>query len=260
MVSTLTSNPWIICPKPNPKANLRLFCFPCAGGTASAYSTWSQHLPSNVEVCSIQLPGRGRRLMEPPFTRLSRLLEIFVPLLKPYLDKPFAFLGHSMGAVLAFEVARQLRTDNDPEPIHLFACACSAPQIPVQKPYIHKLPKSVFVAELSRRYNAIPESIRKDKAMMQLFLPSLRADLTMLETYTYTMDKPLSYPISVFGGFQDNAISIDNLEAWRQQTNSSFIIQMLSGDHFFLHNNKLSFLRALSQQLSSIKFRYSLSA
>lgn len=252
MTAKLTIDPWIACPKPNPQARLRLFCLPCAGGTTSAYSTWSNNLPADVEVCLVQLPGRGSRLMEQPFTRFSSLIQTLMPILRPYLNIPFAFFGHSMGAVLGFEIARQLRSWDNPSPIHLFACSCAAPQALNFNPPIHILPEAAFVAELRRRYNAIPQPILENNELMQLFLPCLRADFAMLETYVYTTESPLDCPISVFGGLQDGAVSANGLEAWRNQTSSPFTLQMFSGDHFFLHNPKSRFLQSLSQQLHEI--------
>ncbi len=249
MTAKLTFDPWIACPKPNPQARLRLFCFPCAGGTSSVFSTWPNSLPPDVEVCSVQLPGRGRRLIEPAFTRLSLLLQALVPILRPYLDIPFAFFGHSMGGMVSFEIARQLRRQNLPSPVHLFACSCPAPQIPIRKPFIHTLPEAAFIAELRYRYNAIPQMILHNDELMQLFLPILRADFAIIETYAYTNERPLDCPISVFGGLQDGAISYEQLEAWRNQTSRSFLLKIFPGDHFFLHNPKSPFLPALSQQM-----------
>lgn len=251
MTAKLTFNSWISCPQPHPKARLRLFCFPCAGSIATAYSTWSNNLPSDVEVCLVQLPGRGSRIREKPFTSLSALVQTLVPILQPHLDIPFAFFGHSMGALLGFEVARQLRRQVNPIPIHLFACSSSAPQRPILNP-IHTLPEAAFVAELSHRYNAIPQPVLQNSELMQLFLPVLRADLTMLETYVYTNEKPLDCPITVFGGLQDSATSSLNLAEWREQTGSFFTLRMFPGDHFFLHNDKLPFLQVLSQYMEQV--------
>lgn len=252
MTARLTFDPWISCPQPNPKAQLRLFCFPCAGGTTSTYSTWTNNLPKDVEVYLVQLPGRGRRLEEPPYTSFLPLVQTLASTLKPYLNIPFAFFGHSMGATLGFEIARQLRHEYNLSPVHLFACCCPAPQKPILRPFIHKLPEAKFLAELCHRYNAIPQAILQNEQLLQLFLPCLRADFTMLETYAYTSKMPLDCPISVFGGLQDKAIRVDALEAWREQTCSSFNLQMFSGDHFFLHNSKSLFLESLSQHLDHV--------
>lgn len=247
-----TFDSWIIYTKPNPQARLRLFCFPCAGSIASAYRIWPNHLPADVEVCLVQLPGRGSRLKEKPFTSLSALVQTLLPILQPYLNLPFVFFGHSMGAVLGFEIARQLRQQVDLSPVHLFVCSSPAPHRSNRNPPIHVLPEAEFVAELGHRYNAIPQSILQDNKLMQLFLPVLRADLTMLETYVYTVEKPLDCPISAFGGLEDRVVSSCELAEWRDQTRSSFTLKMFPGDHFFLHSTKSPFLEVLSQQMFQV--------
>jgi medium-chain acyl-[acyl-carrier-protein] hydrolase len=100
---------WFLCQKPERRASLRLFCFPYAGGSASIFRGWAQHLPPTVEVCAIQLPGRGGRLLEPAITRMPRLIQAIAPAFVPYLDIPFAFFGHSMGTLISLELARYLR-------------------------------------------------------------------------------------------------------------------------------------------------------
>jgi surfactin synthase thioesterase subunit len=125
-----TTGPWVRRFTPRPKARLRLFCFPYAGGGASLYRGWSKALPLEVEVCSIQLPGREDRLREAPITSISLLVQALSYAIRPYLDRPFAFWGHSMGALIAFELARQLRREVMPEPGHLFVSGRGAPQVP----------------------------------------------------------------------------------------------------------------------------------
>src|SRR5205085_9026436 len=114
----------------NEDAALRLLCLPYAGGAADIFRSWANVFPPTIEVCPIQLPGRGGRLLEPPFTNLSLLVETLTSELLPYLDKPFALFGHSMGAIIVFELARQLRSKKINEPLHLFVSAWRAPQIP----------------------------------------------------------------------------------------------------------------------------------
>lgn len=256
MTEKLTFNSWIVCPKPNPQACFRLFCFPCAGGGVSAYSTWSDNLPSNVEVCSIQLPGRGGKITEPPFTRLAPLVQHLIPILQPHLNIKFAFLGHSVGALIGFEVARQLYLQGFPSPVHLFICSCPAPQIPALKPHIHALPEAAFVAELCHRYNAIPQKVLESHELMQLLLSSLRADFAIFETYVYETKKQLNCPISVFGGLQDNVVKYEDLAAWCRQTSNVFKLQLFAGDHFFLHSHRSPFLQVLSQQLIQLNFQF----
>ena len=246
--NTDTTDVWVHCAKPNPTARFRLFCFPYAGGGASIYHTWPEHVPAEIEVCPVQLPGRESRLRTPPFTQLSPLLQRLAQVLRPYLQMPFAFFGHSMGALISFELARQLRRQHDPGPVCLFVSAHRAPQIPAPKPPIHQLPTTEFVGEL-RRLNGTSEAVLQDAELLQLMLPTLRADFAICETYTYTTEEPLDCPIIAFAGLEDCEVSRDDLAAWRDQTQSSFKMRMVPGNHFFLHSARTPLVRAVSQDL-----------
>jgi len=239
---------WITCRKPNPQARLRLFCFPYAGGGVSIFRAWPDGLPADVEVCPVQFPGRGTRLMEPPFTRLPSLIQALAEALCPFLDKPFAFFGHSLGALVSFELARQLRRSYAVNPVRLFISADRAPQIPHREPPIHSLPEREFLVEL-RRLKGTPREVFEDEELMQVMLPVLRADFAAYETYGYTIETPLDCPISAFGGLQDQRVRRDDLEAWRDQTSVSFSLRMFPGDHFFLNTTQAPLLGALSQEL-----------
>lgn len=248
MTNAAASDSWIAFRKPNPPARLRLFCFPYAGSGASIFRTWPDGLPSDVEVCPVQFPGRGTRLMETPFTELSPLVEALAQALVPLLDKPFAFFGHSLGALVGFELARQLRRQSGVQPVHLFVSADRAPQIPHRDRPIHALPEGEFLVEL-RRLNGIPGKVLEEAELMQIMLPILRADFAVYETYVYTTELPLGCPISAFGGLQDHRVSRGDLEAWRGQTSASFSLRMFPGDHFFLNTAQSLLLEALSQEL-----------
>jgi medium-chain acyl-[acyl-carrier-protein] hydrolase len=134
MTGTTLNDAWVLCPKPNPQARLRLFCFPYAGGGASRFRLWPDFLPPEVEVCAIQYPGREARLGESPFTQLSPLVQTLASALRLYLNLPFVFFGHSLGALACFELARQLRRQGQPEPLHLFVSGRRAPQVPNPDP------------------------------------------------------------------------------------------------------------------------------
>ena len=239
---------WIAGRKPNPQARLRLFCFPYAGGAASVFRTWSDGLPTDVELCPVQFPGRGTRLMEPPISQLSLLVEALAEALGPLLDKPFALFGHSLGSLVSFELARQLRAKYRARPIRLFVSAGPAPQIPHRGLPIHDLPEREFAAELLR-LNGTPGELLNHHEFMDVVLPSLRADFALYESYRYYPGPPLNCPISTFGGLSDQKVSHNDLEAWRDQTSVSFSIRMFPGDHFFLKTTQALLLRTLSQEL-----------
>jgi medium-chain acyl-[acyl-carrier-protein] hydrolase len=257
MTNTRTINSWFTSSKTNSNAKLRLFCFPYAGGAASTFSSWSKSLTSDVDICPIELPGHGYRLAEPPFNRLKPLIKELAQTLLPYLDRPFAFFGHSMGGLVSFELAHLLGRDYNLSPIHLFVSGRRAPQVQVSEPPIHHLPEPEFLSEL-HSLNGTPEAVLKNAELMELFLPILRADFAAIETYVYTPKPRLNCPITVLGGLQDFEVSCENLEAWREQTNANFSIQMFQGDHFFIHSERLSLLKFLNQELQTIVARINL--
>jgi medium-chain acyl-[acyl-carrier-protein] hydrolase len=248
-------NRWLIFPKPNPGASLRLFSFPYAGGSTLIFRKWQEALPANVELCSIELPGRGSRLRESAFTTLPPLVEAIAHAISPYLDKPFAFFGHSMGAIISFELSRYLRRHQQGIPAQLVISGRRAPQIPDEDPPTYNLPEPEFIEEL-RRLNGTPQVILEHPELMHLIMPLLRADFAVCQTYIYAPEAPLDCPILVFGGLEDHPVTRPNLEAWREQTTRSFSLRMFPGDHFFLQTAEPSLLRILADELSALKMRF----
>jgi medium-chain acyl-[acyl-carrier-protein] hydrolase len=161
---------------------------------------------------------------------------------------PFAFFGHSMGGLIGFELAHELRRQHRLVPLHLFVAGHRAPQLPDRAPRLHHLPEAELLSQL-RRLNGTPEAVLQDADLMQFFLPVLRADFAVCETYSYSVRPPLPCPISVFGGLQDPRVRYDELAGWREQTRSAFRQRMLPGDHFFLHSAQEMLLQALTQDL-----------
>jgi len=245
----MSNNAWISIPKPNASARLRLFCFPYAGGGIFEYRTWAYALPPEIEVCAVQLPGREARLREMPFTKLRELCETLAQAIVPYLDKPFAFFGHSLGAFIAFELIRQLRRENCPMPLRLFVSGSRAPQLPNLEPPVYHLPDDELIREVNQRYGGIPAEVLKNAEMLEMLLPMLRADFAMHDTYVYRDDLPLDCPISCFGGQQDSSTPVTPLEAWRDQTRNTFALQMFAGDHFFIRSARMPLLQAIREQL-----------
>ncbi|MBU7581852.1 MAG: thioesterase [Nostoc sp. TH1S01] len=246
--NTSNINSWIFSPKPNPQADLRLFCFPYAGGSSLIFRTWPDYLPPSIEVCAIEIPGRGRQLKLSPFSRIEPLVDAIASAINPYLDKPFALFGHSMGGLVSFELTRLLHKKYGIVPVHLFISGRRAPQVPNSKPPIHNLAEPAFIEEL-RHLNGTPREVLENAELMQLFLPILRADFAVLETYIYKPEPPLECPITVFGGLQDSEVGCDELQAWQEQTNADFNLHMFPGDHFFLHSSQSVLLEKLAKYL-----------
>lgn len=252
-MSTLIYNsPWVKSPKPNPAARLRLFCFPHAGGGALTYRTWPEALPAEVEVCPVQLPGRESRIRERPFDDLNALVDALVPELLPLLDRPFAFFGHSMGAMIGFEVARRLRARRLACPQRMFASGRRAPQLPPKgERRTFDLPKNEFVEELGR-LNGTPREVLEHPELLELLLPILRADFSVCQTYSYVPGEPLDIPITVLGGSEDSDVSRTGLEAWREQTSGAFKLHMLPGDHFFINSARARVCQLVGAELNDL--------
>jgi len=249
MTPNPSANVWLRCPQPRPQARLRLFCFPYAGGGAAAYRTWPNHLPGDVEVCAIQLPGRDERLGETPYSDLVTLLEALAEGLAPRLEAPYAVFGHSLGALLAYELVRHQRRRGGNLPVHLFVSARRAPHVPSREPPCHLLPEQAFIQALVRRYNGIPQAILAEPAVMRLFLPVLRADFSVMETYRFVAEDPLDQAITAFGGLDDQVVSRADLETWRMTTRGECAIHMIPGGHFFLQTAPTALLDVIARQL-----------
>jgi medium-chain acyl-[acyl-carrier-protein] hydrolase len=246
------TSPWVMRPRPNPAAGLRLFCFPFAGGGASVFRRWAHGVPPALEVCPVQLPGRETRFRDPAFTGMKPLIETLARELVPFLDRPFGFFGHSMGALVGFELARHLRRQTGPQPAVLVIASRRAPQIgrlDTDEPPMHTLSDAGF-QERVRRFNGTPEAILNNAELFELLMPMFRADFTVVETYAYAEEPPLAIPITAFGGVEDRGVSREQLEAWQQQTAAAFRLRMMPGGHFFFQAEEALFLHALSEELA----------
>lgn len=213
---------------------MRLFCFSYAGGAASVYREWPALLPAFIDVCPVQLPGRENRLGEAPRSDLNALAGELDEHLSPWLDKPYAFFGHSLGALIAFELARTMRRRGGAAPRHLFASARRAPHFRPQEPFMHTQPQDELVRRL-RVYDGTPEEILANREFMAVFAPVIRADFALYERHTYVEEPPLACDLTVFGGTDDGESSDDRLEAWRSHAAGAFRLRLFPGGHFFLN-------------------------
>jgi medium-chain acyl-[acyl-carrier-protein] hydrolase len=247
LLAHVSTDGWILHYKQNTQACLRLFCFAYAGGAASLFRPWSEALLPEVEICCIQLPGREQRLVETPYTRMGPLVQALAEAIYPYLDRPFAFFGHSMGALVSFELARQLRREYDRHPVRLYIAAHRAPHIPNPDTTIYHLSVEKFKEVL--RSGGTPEQILQNDEVMQVLMPTLRADFEVCGTYEYRDEWPLAYPFSIIGGLKDTRVSTASLEAWREQSSSVCSLRMVPGSHFFLRSAQDLLLAAISQDL-----------
>jgi medium-chain acyl-[acyl-carrier-protein] hydrolase len=216
---------------------LRLFCFPYAGGNAQVYRNWQRDFPAEVSLSLAHLPGRGARIGEAPFRECRELVNALAEAITPQLPPVFAFWGHSMGALVTFELARELRRRGRPTPLALFVSGRGAPQIPDPSPPAFNLPDQDFIAEL-RRLNGTPRELLDHPELAELFLPTIRADFELIETYVYKPEAPLACAIYAYGGLEDETIPAAELKAWQKQTSVAFKVRMFPGDHFYIHTSR----------------------
>jgi medium-chain acyl-[acyl-carrier-protein] hydrolase len=251
-VSAKIENKWLESVSRNPKAELRLFCFPYAGGSASIFASWSRALPNFVHVVPVQLPGRGNRIAEAPWRKIDQLADAIAQDLLPiFKEKPFAFFGHSMGATLSFEVTRRLAGRREVMPESLLISGRRAPHIPDDEAPTYDLPEEEFIHEL-KRLKGTPKEVIECAELMELITPVLRADFEAIQTYQYSPAPPLECPFVVMGGMEDIEVPREFLEGWRMHTSTPCPVTMFPGDHFFLHSQKDMVLKFIAQTLTQL--------
>ena len=234
-------NRWLVCPQPNLSASARLFIFPYAGGAPSSFNKWAADFPNEIEISIVHYPGRGSRFNEPPIKELFVLAEEIANAIQSDLDKPFFFFGHSLGAVLAFEVARRITS----QPQVLFVSAYGAPHIPNPNHPIHDLSDVEFIKSL-QDLNGLPAEVVSNTELMDLLLPVLRADFEAIENYQYAhSEQRLRCPIIAFGGADDSHVDRTRLDAWAYHTNNDFRSKIFSGDHFFINTARRSVIDSI---------------
>jgi medium-chain acyl-[acyl-carrier-protein] hydrolase len=204
-----------------------------------------------VEVCAVQLPGRENRFTEKPFDRVDPLASALADAVHPLLDLPWALFGHSNGALIGFELARALRARGLSGPRHLFASGRRAPDVPAPSPPIGHLPDDEFLAELAE-LGGIPRELLEHREIMQMLLPTLRADVALHETYEFCEEAPLACPITAYGGVTDARVTPDAIEAWGRHTSGRFVVRMFPGGHFFHQSGSEEFLRVFSADLRAV--------
>lgn len=241
---------WFATFRPVVHPRLRLFCFPYAGGNVTTFRDWPAGLSPDIELRAVQLPGRGGRFREPLLTTMPPLVQALADIFP--LDAPYALLGCSLGATVAFELGRELERRYASRPEHLFALACIAPHLRPEHPPFHTLPNDQLLARLSQ-LNGIPQEILAHQEMLELLLPILRADLTLYESYQYQyhFHFQLDCNLTAISGRNDPLVSPQALAAWQIHTNNSFNQHLLPGDHFFIHPSRTALLTLINNSLAN---------
>jgi len=234
---------WIHIPIPRPDAAYRLFCFPYLGAGASVYNDWAEQLPSSVEVCLVQLPGREERIDDPPFRDGMAMFAALSEAMLPFLNKPFAFYGHSFGGNIALSFSAYLKAVHDTAPVHLFIGAAVPPGVenPLDKPFLEGKSKSsddISEADLAALLLALgaPEALIEDQAQFQSILPALRANLEITRQRLVAKDHKVNMPLVAIAGASDAVYTADLIEAWRHHA-ERFSMYTVHGGHLFLHES-----------------------
>jgi medium-chain acyl-[acyl-carrier-protein] hydrolase len=239
---------WLAPVSPRPRAAFRLVCFPYGGGSAASFHGWRDWLPANFDTYAVQLPGRANRLREPPRRSLRPLVEELADALGPDLRRPTVVFGHSLGALLAFELARALRRRGDPPPLTLLLSGCRAAHVPPRTRW-GELDDDDFVAFVARLGGTPPEVLR-NRELLELALPALRADLELFETYRHEPEPPLDVPIAAFAGTDDDQAPVEDVREWRLHTAAGFSFDLLPGGHFFLDHAGTVFAERVVSRLT----------
>ncbi|WP_426105161.1 thioesterase II family protein [Massilia sp. TSP1-1-2] len=243
---------WLISrPHPFCQPRLRLYCFAYAGGSAAVFQPWQALLPPDVEVCAIQLPGRGIRFSETPCTSMPALLDQLSAAMAGQPPLPCVFFGHSLGGLIAFELARHRMARALPLPLRVIVSGAEAPRHRAPPKNLHAMPDAQLIAAL-REYKGTPEEVLDNRELMALLAPSIRADFALVEQYVYQDGKPLSMPLTVFAGKRDDHIVPENVQYWQKETSAAFRVQWFEGDHFFINSEREAVLACVKAELEDL--------
>lgn len=229
-------------------AAVRLFCLPYAGGSAMAYARWRRLLPSWIAAELVEFPGRGARMDEPLGTDPHDLAWQLADEIGDRLDRPYALFGHSLGAVVAYELAHVLVARGAAPPLVLFASGTEAPSVRDDSDWRRPRSDAELIAEL-RAMRGTPEEAIASAELMETFLPILRADFLMCGAFAYRPRPKLPCPIHTLGGTEDDG-AVAALEAWGRETEAGFRLDLVRGSHFFIHERQAEVLGLIEKDLA----------
>jgi len=247
----VSSTPWFFKPATVPRASqlVRLYCFSHAGGSAALYRPWQAAISPDIEIRAVQLPGRGARWHETSYTDWHPLVDELATVIAHDATSPFAFFGHSMGGLLAFEVTRELRRRHKALPMHLFVSGGNAPVHRDTSRRWHELPDAQLL-EVLREFGGTTVEMLDNAEMMGIVLPIIRADFSLFASYRYAVEAPLALPITVFAGTRDRHLTPAFVERWRDETSELCEIDWFDGDHFFIDPHRQALLARIAGTLT----------
>jgi medium-chain acyl-[acyl-carrier-protein] hydrolase len=234
--------------QPTAEIGLRLFCFPYAGGSATIYRAWQQHAPAWLQICPVEIPGRGRLSAEPLPSSIVSLAEDLSSALYPLANIPFALFGHSMGAAIAYEVASRLENVGRRQLRKLFVSGARAPYLPPKRTPVSHLPDEDFMDRL-RNLNGTPTEVLENRELMEVMMPLLRADFAMCERYRLQRPSILRTSITALYGDKDEDVLEQDVNAWRRLTSNAFHSLEFPGDHFFINENEIAVVDVIAEEL-----------
>lgn len=227
---------------------IQLICFSHAGGSAAVYRPWVKLLDPRIQLVVCQLPGRANRLLEAPYDAMAPLLADLVQAMQPFVSKPFALFGHSMGTKVAYELALALQQHHNAKPLHFFAAASSAPFHVRRRPNIHALDNASFIAAL-KKLGGTPSAALDNAELMELCLPALRADFKLVETYINSSRTRVDCELSLLGGVMDHTVTPSELADWSKVFSRSEKPQWFPGDHFFINQQASAIIKTIHHKL-----------
>lgn len=243
------ATPWLAHLTPRPDAQVRLFCIGAAGSGASVWRHLATYTDPRIEVLPVQLPGRETRRSEPFLTDIHDIVDALAEAMEPLVDRPFAFLGHSLGGLIAYEMAAEFSRFGQ-HPTALVTLATPAPHLPRQRPTVHDRGEQALRDYLLRMAGT-PGPVLETRWLFEMYAPVLRADLQVFETYVHGKQAPLACPIICWGGDADPHVGSELLTPWKQHTSAEMTLEMWDGNHFFARGED----EALGRRLADVFLR-----
>jgi len=247
-VPNASADPWVRAPAAASPAPVRLFCFAHAGGGAAFFHPWRERLRPLAEVCPVVLPGHESRYRETPIRAMEALLDPLCEALWRHADRPVAFLGHSLGAAVAYEAARRFAAAGNPGPVCLLVSGRRAPHLPARRPPLAALPREAFIAAV-RGLEGTPREVMEQRELLELFLPALRADFHLNDAWVPLPGPPLACPVAALGGDADPEADPAEVEEWRYVTRGPFRCRIFPGGHFYLRGAPAPVVAAVRAEL-----------
>jgi medium-chain acyl-[acyl-carrier-protein] hydrolase len=249
-MDAFTLDRWVPFRNNSAVVRCRLFVFPHAGGNAALYLPLRRLMPHDIDLCPVELPGRAARLDEVALTSMTALMERLHQVLQPLMTVPFGFFGHSVGAWMAYEAARRLRSVAGRTAAHLFVSGRGVPEPAPAVPPRTRVRSDADLLAILRRFGGTPAAIMQRPELVAVLLPALRADLAMIDEYAVDPGDRIHCPITAFGGADDLAHS-GSLESWSKFTRGRFRMRVFPGGHFYFSAPGAELAREVVEDLGS---------